>query len=291
MNMNIVLGASGQVGSAIVSNLLHKGQTVKGIVRNEEKAAILKSKGADTAIADAHNLPALKAAFRNGSALFALTPETGKEKDVLGETNDILVNYRVAAEATGIQKIVALSSMGAQHSEGTGNLLMSHMLEHAFNGIGITRVFVRPAYYYSNWMNYLDLAKEQEILPTFFPVDMKVMMISPEDVAAFVAETMLGNDEDGTIYELAGPASYSSAEVAAVFSNVLGKEVKAQQIPREQWDATLARIGFSPDGVKNFIEMTQAVIDGKTGPEGQGTISAQKNTTLQEYVQKAAKAA
>jgi uncharacterized protein YbjT (DUF2867 family) len=291
MNMNIVLGASGQVGSAIVSNLLHKGQTVKGIVRNEEKAAILKSKGADTAIADAHNLPALKAAFRNGSTLFALTPETGKEKDVLGETNDILVNYRVAAEATGIQKIVALSSMGAQHSEGTGNLLMSHMLEHAFNGMGITRVFVRPAYYYSNWMNYLDLAKEQGILPTFFPVDMKVMMISPEDVAAFVAETMLGNDEDGTIYELAGPTSYSSAEVAAVFSNVLGKEVKAQQIPREQWDATLAGIGFSPDGVKNFIEMTLAVIDGRSGPEGHGTISAQKNTTLQDYVQKAAKAA
>lgn len=285
MDMNIVLGASGRVGSAIVSALLEKGQNVRGIVRNEEKAAELRAKGAEAAVADAHNLPALKAAFRNGGTLFVLTPETGKEEDVLGETHDILVNYRFAAEATGVRKIVGLSSMGAQHAQGTGNLIMSHMLENAFEGLDITRVFVRPAYYYSNWMNYLDLAREQGILPTFFPVDMKIMMISPADVAAFVADKMTENDPDGTIYELAGPDSYSSADVAAVFSKILNREVTAQETPRGEWNATLAGIGFSPDAIKNFIEMTEAVINGQAGPEGNGTISAVKNTTLSEYAE------
>ena len=43
--MNIIQGASGQVGSAIVTNLVKKGEPVKGIVRSKEKAEQLKKKG------------------------------------------------------------------------------------------------------------------------------------------------------------------------------------------------------------------------------------------------------
>ncbi|SDF41937.1 Uncharacterized conserved protein YbjT, contains NAD(P)-binding and DUF2867 domains [Dyadobacter soli] len=282
---HIILGASGRVGSAVTDKLLESGEAVKGVVRNEEKADELKSRGADAAVADAHNLPALKVALRDGETLFALTPETGQEANVLGETNDVLTNYRAALAASGINKIVGLSSMGAQHREGTGNLVMSYMLEHAFDGLDLTRAFIRPAYYYSNWLGYLDSAKETGVLPTFFPVDQKIPMICPADVGHFAAEVLLGDDRDGTIYELSGPASLSSAEVANAFSEVLNKEIKAQQIPRKQWDDTLRSIGFSADGVRNFVEMTEAVISGKSRPEGNGTITARADTTLQEYLE------
>jgi uncharacterized protein YbjT (DUF2867 family) len=283
---HIILGASGRVGSAAVDKLLQRGAAVKGVVRNEEKAKGLKSRGADAAVADAHNLPALKVALRDGETLFALTPETGQEENVLGDTNDILTNYRAALAAGGIRKVVGLSSMGAQHREGTGNLVMSYMLEHAFDGLGLTRVFIRPAYYFSNWLGYLESAKESGVLPTFFPVNLKIPMICPSDVGQFAAETLLNSDQDMTIYELSGPASLSSADVAKAFSEVFDKEIKAQQIPRNQWEQTLRSIGFSADGIRNFIEMTEAVISGKSGPEGRGTVGAQTDTTLQEYLEK-----
>lgn len=283
---HIILGASGRVGSAAVDRLLERGAAVKGVVRNEEKAERLKSCGAGAAIADAHNLPALKVALRDGETLFALTPETGQEENVLGDTNDILTNYRAALVASGIQKIVGLSSMGAQHRQGTGNLVMSYMLEHAFDGLGLTRVFIRPAYYFSNWLGYLESAAESGVLPTFFPVDLKIPMICPNDVGRFAAEVLLNGDRDMTIYELSGPASLSSADVAKAFSEVLDREIKAQQIPRNQWEETLRSIGFSADGIRNFIEMTEAVISGRSGPEGTGAASAQADTTLQEYLEK-----
>lgn len=286
MKAHIILGASGRVGSAAVDRLLEQNATVKGVVRNEEKAEVLTSRGADAAVADAHNLPALKVALRNGDKLFALTPETGREEDVLGDTNDILTNYRAALAASGIKKVVGLSSMGAQHREGTGNLVMSYMLEHAFDGLGLTRVFIRPAYYFSNWLGYLDAARESGVLPTFFPVDLKIPMICPGDVGHFAADVMLNDDGDMTIYELSGPASLSSADVANVFSDVLNKEIRAQQIPRNQWDETLRSIGFSADGIRNFAEMTEAVIAGRSQPEGDGTINAQAETTLQDYLEK-----
>ncbi|MET7258625.1 NmrA family NAD(P)-binding protein [Dyadobacter fermentans] len=286
---HIILGASGRVGSAVVDRLLELGAPVKGVVRNEGKADALKSRGVDTSIADAHNLPALKAALRDGETLFALTPETGREKNVLGDTNDILTNYRAALVADGIKKVVGLSSMGAQHREGTGNLVMSYMLEHAFDGIGVSRVFIRPAYYFSNWLNYLEPAEKNGVLPTFFPVDLKIPMICPADVGRFAAEVLTNGDSDMTIYELYGPRSYSSSDVAKAFGDVLGREVKAQQIPRKDWDKTLDSIGFSADGVRNFVEMTEAVISGKSMPDGKGTVRAQADTTLESYLEEAVK--
>ncbi|GGM90885.1 nucleoside-diphosphate sugar epimerase [Dyadobacter beijingensis] len=283
---HIILGASGRVGSAVVEELVERNAAVKGIVRNEDQAEELKAGGADAAIADAHNLPALKVALRDGQTLFALTPETGQEENVLGDTNDILTNYRAALIASGIQKIVGLSSMGAQHREGTGNLVMSYMLEHAFDRMDLTRVFIRPAYYFSNWENYLDTAKESGVLPTFFPVDLKIPMICPFDVGHFAAEVLLSDDADNTIYELYGPAAYSSEDVAGVLTKVLGKKVKAQQIPRGQWGNTLESIGFSHDGIRNFVEMTDAVISGKSRPEGHGTIRAEMPTTLEEHLER-----
>jgi uncharacterized protein YbjT (DUF2867 family) len=57
--MNTILGASGQVGSAIVSNLLRDRKPVKGIIRDKKKADDLKKKGAAVAIVDIHDERAL----------------------------------------------------------------------------------------------------------------------------------------------------------------------------------------------------------------------------------------
>lgn len=281
--MHIILGASGQVGSAIVTQLIEKGESVKGIIRDEKKADKLEKSGATVAIADATDLPALVAAFQDGSTLFALTPESGHERNVIGETKDILDNYRKALANSPIKKVVGLSSIGAQYETGTGNLVMSYLLEHAFTGMPIKQIFVRPAYYFSNWMMYLGSVMEKGTLPTFFPVDLAIPMASPEEVAAYVANVIQKEEEDGKIFELIGPA-YSSEDVAKAFSDALDKEVKAEQIPREQWESTLQEIGFSPDAVRNFVEMTEAVIAGKTKPEKNDTVQVKLKTTLKDYI-------
>jgi uncharacterized protein YbjT (DUF2867 family) len=287
--MNIIMGASGQVGSAIVTNLVKKGQPVKGIIRNKEKAEPLKKQGADYAIADAFNLQALTEAFKGGTTLFVITPETGKGDDVIGDTRKVLDNIRKAIEKSPIKHVVGLSSIGAQYERGTGNLLMSYLLEHAFIDMDIKQTFIRPAYYFSNWLAYLPVAKANKVLPTFYPVDLSIPMISPMDVANFAAGIITSNDNGGDIFELFGPASHSSTDVANAFSEALHTSIKAQQIPRNKWEATLQKIGFSPDAIKNFIEMTDVVISGHARAENKGTIALKGETTLQQYINNAVK--
>jgi uncharacterized protein YbjT (DUF2867 family) len=284
--MYVILGASGQVGSAIVDHLLAKKLTVKAVIHNPEKASEIKSKGAEVAIADAMDLDSLIEAFKGGDTLFAITPETFKNEDVLGETKTMLENYKQAIKASGIKKIVGLSSIGAQYSEGTGNLLMSYMLEHAFTDLTIPQTFVRPAYYYSNWLAQLPEVKKSGILPTFYPTDLALPMASPMDVASFVAEVLV-KDNESKIYEIVGPEKLSSDDVAVAFGEVLGKTVKAKQIPREEWDPTLQKIDFSPDARKNFIDMIQTVVDGRTDPENSGTTLVKLKTRISEYFENA----
>ena len=64
--MKIILGASGQVGSSVVSNLIKAGQEVKAVVRDEKKGEKLKKKGATVAVADAQDLHSLIPAFTDG---------------------------------------------------------------------------------------------------------------------------------------------------------------------------------------------------------------------------------
>jgi uncharacterized protein YbjT (DUF2867 family) len=262
--MNIVLGATGQIGFMLANNLFKKGQPVRVVVRNEAKAHELRKMGIEVFIADYLDKKALIKAFHGGKTAFLLTPENPNSENQIDEVRLMISNYRESVQASGINKIVGLSSMGAQHNSDTGSLLASYLLEHAFSGHNIEQIFVRPAYYYSNWTGYLELIMTQGILPTFFPPEMKLPMISPVDVAEFLTDVMIRETPQERIYEICGPYDYSSLAIAKIFGNVLNKDVTLQQILPGEWESTLAQTGFSADGIKNLMLMTKAVINGKT---------------------------
>ncbi|QNL52029.1 NAD(P)H-binding protein [Olivibacter sp. SDN3] len=283
--MHIILGATGQIGSALVSGLLENGQTVKAIIRDEQKAHSVPAIAA-VEVADLLHLPSLIHACSDATTLFVLTPEDPKAIDVLATTRSIIENYRKVVVATPVKKIVGLSSIGAQHEKGTGNLRASYLLEHAFEDLAVQQIFIRPAYYFSNWLPYLGSVKEQGILPTFFPVDQQLPMVAPNDVAAVLTDVMIKDSDEASkrVYEVEGPTWYSAADVALAFSQSLDIDVRAEQVPRAQWEEMLQSSGFSADAATQLIEMTEAVIDGRALPEGIGNVSFRGQTTLQRYI-------
>jgi uncharacterized protein YbjT (DUF2867 family) len=284
--MNIVMGASGQVGSAIVGNLASKNEPVKAVIRNRDKAKELqKLQEVSIGVADAFDLPALEKVFKNGTTVLLLTPDNPESNDVMGDTKEMLDNYKKAIEGSDIKKMVGLSSMGAQLETNSGSLKMSYMLEHHFTELNVQKIFVRPAYYYSNWMESLSVIEEEGVLSTFFPVDLKIPMVSPLDIAKFVANLMSRHVEGQPTFEVEGPVWYSSLDVANAFGEVLNRKVEPRQIPREDWWKTVKEYGFTDDVTKNFIEMTQTVADGKAKPHGVGTTLKQMDTPFKVWLE------
>jgi uncharacterized protein YbjT (DUF2867 family) len=99
--------------------------------------------------------------------------------------------------------------------------------------LDVEKSFIRPSYYFSNWLGYLETVEQYGILPTFFPEDLKIEMHSPVDLAKFIAKIMTGmSPEKKKIYELTGQQKYSSLDVANTLSKLLNKKVAVQSIPQ-----------------------------------------------------------
>ncbi len=264
--MNIIVGASGQIGSHLTKRLLDKGIPAIAVVRNPEK---VKDENFKVRQADLFNLDQVVNAFKGGTTAFLLTPENPSSNDIIRDTKNIIENYRKAIEENKIQRIVCLSCIGA-HIEGkTGNILMSQLLEKQFDDCNIEKIIIRPSYYFSNWLGYLSTIEQYGVLPTFFPEDLKVEMHSPLDLADFIADVIakpLGQPKT-TVYELVGTTKYSSLDIAKTFSTVFNKDVFAQSIASDKWRETLLSVGFTNNTANNLCDMTQAVVDGLTSPE------------------------
>lgn len=264
--MNIIVGASGQIGSHLTKRLLDKGIPAIAVVRNPEK---VKDENFKVRHADLFNLDQVVNAFKGGTTAFLLTPENPSSNDIIKDTKNIIENYKKAVEENKIQRIVILSCIGA-HIEGkTGNILMSQLLEKQFDDFNIEKIIIRPSYYYSNWLGYLSTIEQYGVLPTFFPEDLKVEMHSPLDLADFIADVIakpLGQPKT-TVYELVGATKYSSLDIAKIFSTVFKKDVFTQSIASDKWKETLLSVGFTNNTADNLCDMTKAVVDGLTSPE------------------------
>ncbi|MGV8093145.1 MAG: NAD(P)H-binding protein [Mangrovibacterium sp.] len=280
--MNIIVGATGQVGSNLISEIKRNGFPVRAVVRNPDKVT---DKTIETRIADLFNVDQLTEAFKGGITVFVLTPENPASNDIIGDTKRIVENYRKAIQSTGIKRIVGLSCVGAHIDDNTGNILMSRILEQGFDDLEAEKVFIRPSYYFSNWLGYWETVKQYGVLPTFFPEDLKIEMHSPIDLAKFIAKVMTdkSTSENRTIFELAGQ-KYNSLDVAKTFSKLLNKDVITQSIQKDQWKETLLSVGFTENTATNLLDITQAVIDNKTVPERPNDI-IKLPTTLGKYME------
>ena len=80
----LVTGATGQQGGAVARSLLAKGQKVRVMTRNPEKAASLAKAGAEVVQGDLTNQASLQVALRGVHGVFAVsTPfEAGMEAEV-----------------------------------------------------------------------------------------------------------------------------------------------------------------------------------------------------------------
>lgn len=77
-------------------------------------------------------------------------------------------------------------------------------------------------------------------------------MIAPSDVAKFLSKVMFCETQQEKMYEITGPHSYSSSDIAKIFEDVLNRDVTLQQLLPEEWESTLIQAGFSTDGAKNL---------------------------------------
>jgi uncharacterized protein YbjT (DUF2867 family) len=285
--MFVVVGATGNTGSAVADTLLSRKQAVRVVVRSADKGAAWKAKGSEIAVASLDDVPALTKAFQGASGLYLLVPPNYGAQAWLTEQRARMGRAAEAVEKSGVHHVVLLSSIGGHIAEGTGPIRAARYGEQVLGGAVKNLTILRPCYFMDNWAPVLGAAKGQGVSPTFIPPQAMVPMISTRDIGRVGAEQLMAGGKGTQIVELAGPEEYSPQQVAAVLSQILGREVSAQHAPLSAVVPTFKSFGFSNEAAKLFEEMYTSFSTGAIGYEHPATL-VRGNVTLAEALRRMA---
>ncbi len=268
--MYAIAGVTGHVGSVAAETLLAQGKPVRVIVRDAAKGAPWKAKGAEVAIADLGDEAALARAFAGASGAFVLLPPTQTAtSDKPIEDNATLARSIAAAVKTAkLPHVVLLSSVGAQHADGTGPIKALHTAEHLLAATGAAVTAVRASYFQENWGASLG-ALAQGILPTFIAKGFRYAQVATKDIGRTVASALVEGGTRGalTAIELAGPREYTAEEVAAAISTITGKTIPAVDAPLDAVVPTFTSFGLSTATALLYREMYEGIMNGRVAPE------------------------
>ncbi|MBH0176518.1 MAG: NAD(P)H-binding protein [Nitrospira sp.] len=265
--MFVVVGATGNTGSAVAETLLNKKQAVRVVVRSADKGASWKAKGAEIAVASLDDVTALANAFEGAAGVYLLVPPNYGAEAWLADQRQRMDRAAEAVQKSGVEHVVFLSSVGGHLHGGTGPIRAASYGEQALGCLAKRLTILRPCYFMENWMPSVGMVKQYGVLPTFIAPSVKIPMIATQDIGRIGAEQLLAGGRGRTIVELAGPEEYSPEQTAATFGAILGKTITAQQAPLSAVVPTFTSFGFSSEAATLFEEMYTAFSKGTIGYE------------------------
>ena len=246
--MYAVMGITGNVGGAVARTLLAKGEKVRGIVRNPEKAAEWQKQGAELFKADYDDVDALTAAFTGVAGVFVMVPPNFAPAPGFPETKATLKVLHEALSRALPPKAVYLSSIGAEQASGLGLITSSHLLEETLRDLPFSQAFLRPGWFFENSAGDVASARnEGKIRFQLHPLDRKFPLVATADIGKVGAETLTQSWTGIRHIEVAGPEGYSPLEIADAFADAVGRPVEAIAVPRAEWETLWVSQGM-PEG-------------------------------------------
>ena len=263
----VVAGATGHVGSVVAQSLLDSGRKVRVIVRDTHKAERWKKRGAHVGQVDLSNVHDLLNGLRGTEGAFLILPPfPPNTTGVRGKAKKMIDAMVHAISGTDVKHVVFLSSVGAQHAEGTGPVVLLHDAEQELRTLKTPVTFLRPCYFMENWAPALPDAKEG-LLNTFLPADTKWPQIATHDVGQVAGKLVLEHPKAHRVVELAGPEDVCPSDVAGVLSRLLETEVEPLEEPLDQVAEAFTGMGFSPEMAQMYQQLYQGLASRRIAPE------------------------
>ncbi|KAF4959559.1 hypothetical protein FGADI_1626 [Fusarium gaditjirri] len=262
--------ASNKTSTAAIRSLLSQKPEVhvKGLYRDLRKVPD-KFSSADNFeavrgdLADVNTLD-----FSGSDAVLMVLPPAYDGRDIVEHAERISKNVKTAIERAGsVKRLLLLSSVGAEFSEGVGELKTNHISEEVLKATDIPEIIIiRCSYFMENWTMSVETLKGSN--PFFFstitPLDFKIAMVAIKDIGEAMA-TQLTRDwappSKPYIMELHGPEPYCPLDVQTAFSLALGKDVEIKPVEKGDLADFYGKV-FAPQIVNEWVEMSTCFLPG-----------------------------
>ncbi len=216
----LVTGATGQIGRQVVQQLIQRGTKVRALVRDPAKAAF--PAGVEVVQGDLLDPDSLRSAYAGVSTLFLLNAV------VPDEFTQALVALNLAKEA-GIERLVYLSVIDSDVYANVPHFAGKYGVERAIADLGFGATILRPAYFMQNDLAVKDVVQGYGVYP--MPLGARgIAMVDTADIAEVAAIELVRRDRAESAlpsvrFNLVGPDTLSGPDVAAIWSELLGRPV------------------------------------------------------------------
>lgn len=243
--MILVTGATGNVGSQVVMQLVDLGIGHRALVHNLSHAERIAGPGVEIVEGDYGDPASMDRAMQNVDHVFLLSPSGPKQLEWEGNVVD-------AAIRAGVDHLVKLSVFGGGPFTPI-NLLRWHWeSEKYIENCGIPFTHVRPNLYMQDILGFADsIAKEGKFYGCMR--NGRMSMIDVRDVATIAVMALTQEGHIDRSYELTGSEALSYYDVAAILSNVLNRPVQYVDLPPADFRKGMLDMGMPDWLADDFI--------------------------------------
>jgi uncharacterized protein YbjT (DUF2867 family) len=275
--MILVVGATGQLGTALVRKLTQRGRPVRMLVRPTSRYQHLQGSGVELAFGDLRSPESVDAACRGTTTVFATANAVVPRRGDTFEQVDF--GYRQLVDACkkhGIQRFVFASVPVTPYDDQIPTMRHKRAVERLVQGSAIAYTIVRASYFMDDWLALMGSSiplrgAESHTLerPFWFSrffmkavghlVERRGIALVPgsgrtrhafialDDVAEFMVRSLDEPSAVNAVWEAGGPEILSWDEVVAVFARVLGRPIRIVHQPAGVYRAMLKGLmPFSP---------------------------------------------
>lgn len=240
--MILVFGATGNVGSAVVSALAERGKRVRAFTRNPAAAAF----GSEVQVhaGELDDGGAIRDALDGVDAVFMLS----------AGPDALTYDLAVAAEVrrAGIARVVRVSSVAALPPVESSYGRAHADAERAFQDSGAACTMLRGATFMTNALQWRASIRSHDTVYGVFG-SIPRALVHPADVAAVAVTALTAPGHESHNYTVTGPEALTTDEAVQRISKLLGRSLSYVEMPVEKAQAAMVGAGLSAEFTEGLL--------------------------------------
>ncbi|MBN4097949.1 NmrA family NAD(P)-binding protein [Methylobacterium sp. OT2] len=243
----LITGATGDTGRAAVKSSIDLGLDVRAMVHKQDaRSEALEKLGAEVVVGDLQEIDTVRTAMEGVDAAYFVWP-------VAPGLLSAAVNFAQAAKEAGVGTIVNLSQRSADRHSKSESCRDTFIAEQVFDWSGVPVIHLRPTYFLE-WLLYpwqLPYLRQGVLR---MPVGKgRHSPIAADDQGRAIAALLKDPSAHiGKTIPLSGPVEMDHEQMAAELSEALGRKIIFQDLPVDEYCASLAAMGVPAYIVQHF---------------------------------------
>ena len=266
--MIVITAPTGNIGQAVVQDLLDKGEAVRVIARDPSRLPPQVRERVEVVQGSHSDVDIVTRAFDGADSVFWLVPPDPKADSLEAAYVDFSRPACEAIRKQGVERVVIVSALGRGWPKDSGYVSASLAMDDLIMSTGVNcRILTMPSFM-DNMLRQVQAIKSQG---TFFsPIsgDLKTPTCAVRDIAGVAARLLSDLSWTGQAgVPVLGPEDLSCNDMAQIMSEVLAKPVHYQQISFDAFKSRLTGFGMSEPMAGGMVAMMVAKNEGMDNME------------------------